>query len=1376
MNTEPMPKCPQCGAALPPDAPAGLCPNCLMALNLRTDTAFSGDAPVAQPPLPPEQIAPHFPQLEILECLGRGGMGVVYRARQKTLNRFVALKLLAPERVNDPKFAGRFAREAQALAALNHPNIVTIHDFGQAGGFYFLLMEFVDGMNLRQLLQMQKFTPEEALAIVPPLCDALQFAHEHGIVHRDIKPENILLDKSGRVKVADFGIAKMLANGDPGDSQAAPGEATRGAVGTRGYSAPEQETSPQRVDSRADIYSLGVVFYEMLTGELPGKNIEPPSHKVHIDVRLDEVVLRALEKKPELRYQQASALKTEVETIAQTAPIPGPASNLDAFAAAAQTRDYQLNIGHCLGRGWNLVAHNFWEIVGVATLIGLLQHAADSTLIGIVVGGPLSGGLWLFFLKKIRGEQANVGTAFSGFVVALAPLFLGGLVTFLLILAGLICLVLPGIYFAVAWAFTLMLIADKGLDFWPAMGLSRKVISKHWWKFLGFFVVLGLIELAGYLMFLVGIFIAAPIALAALAYAYEDVFAPAAAAANFPATVPATATVRPASGAGTAIGIAAGAAAVVLTAFLGLVLIAFLGVLAAIATPNFVKARQHALALREQQHAFTLQDQQRAIAEQEQEVKERGDANSWNGLGWAQFSAGKSAAAEASFQKAVSIEPNHPGALNGLGQIYLSQRKYDEAEKYLLQAAPNAPAAAFGLARLYLLEGKFEQAEKWAQDLVDSGQGDETAKKMLEAAKAKKLSDGLRMLIEPPSAAQGSRVLATTDSGNSNSNAIALPAAAGGSSMVDPATGLPVGASTSARTEIPNSASTNTNAAGNSVSAESWSPTLAPGEKPDLQKVLNSAKSLTDEGSYAEALQHYLWYFEHSRNDPGQKGVRLSFALSDWIELGRRYPKARQALIEIRDADARQFSDGGGYQDLFQEVSGINQYLNEGAATVALFKAIEQHDPQLAKQCYPFVQDRLVQKGEYDKCLGYLGDPQAAFDQIRTSRERIKNWEDQQASRREQEKQRFQAMAKTNPAFAHIPVLPEPPPFAENNFVGQTRQLIEILVGAGWPADAARIQAEAVAVLDDARLKSAVRDAEEKIRSRKSSAEAETGDAATLAEQPPVVVETFPMSGARDVPPGETEIRVRFSKPMSGGSWSWSSAWENSTPESLEKPSYESDHKTCVWKVKLEPGKTYGYWLNSEKFTNFKDTNGLPAVPYLLVFSTKGSPRQSNAGQSFLAEQIQLANAGNYWAKFQLWQGFSQGEVPVFDSHGHRIGKNEVTKDPAAADKWLSELVKGAYLAKFEPVNGFNPRTPQEMFNKFNEHDSHLRPGADSLGGASFFRTTKQGGKLIGSFLTATPDEFKAALEQNPDLKLISIEPVTPEIFLAHEASQPESL
>ena len=315
MNTSSEPTCPRCHAVLPTDAPAGLCPRCVMALNFTRDTATDGAPP--QPPPLPEELAPHFPQLEILDYLGRGGMGVVYKARQKSLGRMVALKLLAPERVADAMFGQRFTHEAQALAALNHPSIVAIYDFGQipAGAdsqlpLFYLLMEFVDGVNLRQAMKAGRFTPEQALAIVPPVCEALQYAHEHGIVHRDIKPENLLLDKEGRVKIADFGIAKMLqAEGaDVGLAESQP-------AGTPQYMAPEQKAH-RATDHRADIYSLGVVLYELLTGELPADKIQPPSRKVQIDVRLDEIVLRALETTPELRYQTAGEFRTQVETVA----------------------------------------------------------------------------------------------------------------------------------------------------------------------------------------------------------------------------------------------------------------------------------------------------------------------------------------------------------------------------------------------------------------------------------------------------------------------------------------------------------------------------------------------------------------------------------------------------------------------------------------------------------------------------------------------------------------------------------------------------------------------------------------------------------------------------------------------------------------------------------------------------------------------------------------------------------------------------------------------------------------------------------------------------------------------------------------------------
>ncbi len=274
-------------------------------------------------------------------------MGVVYRARQKSLDRSVALKLLAPERGQDPAFAERFQREAQALARLSHPGIVTIHDFGQAGGFYFLLMEFVDGVNLRQLLQSRKLSPEEALAIVPTLCEALQYAHERGIVHRDIKPENLLLDRDGRVKIADFGIAKLIEGAgesavQEGEMIAAcapnrpqgPGGDSFPAAGTPGYMAPEQKNAPRTVDRRADIYSLGVVFYEMLTGERPTAVIEPPSRRVAVDVRIDQIVLRALEKTPELRWQTAADLQSQLATLTENAPPMLPVADASARPGA----------------------------------------------------------------------------------------------------------------------------------------------------------------------------------------------------------------------------------------------------------------------------------------------------------------------------------------------------------------------------------------------------------------------------------------------------------------------------------------------------------------------------------------------------------------------------------------------------------------------------------------------------------------------------------------------------------------------------------------------------------------------------------------------------------------------------------------------------------------------------------------------------------------------------------------------------------------------------------------------------------------------------------------------------------------------------------
>jgi serine/threonine protein kinase len=317
-------RCPQCDTQFVSAESGTPCPACLIKIGLASwgirslgnplpdgENGGSSGAWIVEADPTAEELAGKFPQLEILELVGRGGMGSVFKARQKSLQRTVALKIIRPEINAKPGFAERFVREARALAQLNHPNIVTVHDFGQVNGLYYLVMEYIDGVNLRQMLLNRQLAPRQALEVVPAVCDALQFAHDHGIVHRDIKPENILVDRDGRVKIADFGLAKLLNR----ESTATNLTGTNHVMGTMNYMAPEQFERPAEVDHRADIYSLGVVIYEMLTGELPMGRFALPSQKVQLDVRLDEVVLHTLEKEPALRYQRVTELKTDVQSI-----------------------------------------------------------------------------------------------------------------------------------------------------------------------------------------------------------------------------------------------------------------------------------------------------------------------------------------------------------------------------------------------------------------------------------------------------------------------------------------------------------------------------------------------------------------------------------------------------------------------------------------------------------------------------------------------------------------------------------------------------------------------------------------------------------------------------------------------------------------------------------------------------------------------------------------------------------------------------------------------------------------------------------------------------------------------------------------------------
>ncbi len=306
--------CTTCGGELLTSSGQTFCPACLLQQGMKSST-YGGNGPrVAWKPPEIERLSAAFPQLEIQQLLGVGGMGAVFKVRQKELDRIAALKVLPGEMAADAGFTERFLREARLLASLSHPHIVTVYEFGQRDSIYFLLMEFIDGVTLRQALRaepIKKLGSKETLAIVGQLCDALQFAHDEGVVHRDIKPENILIDKRGRVKIADFGLARLL-----GQSPTMPTlTGTHQLMGTPAYMAPEQIEGLPGIDHRADIYSMGVVFYELLTGELPLGRFSPPSERAETDVRLDEVVLRTLAREPDRRYQQASQVKTDVEAL-----------------------------------------------------------------------------------------------------------------------------------------------------------------------------------------------------------------------------------------------------------------------------------------------------------------------------------------------------------------------------------------------------------------------------------------------------------------------------------------------------------------------------------------------------------------------------------------------------------------------------------------------------------------------------------------------------------------------------------------------------------------------------------------------------------------------------------------------------------------------------------------------------------------------------------------------------------------------------------------------------------------------------------------------------------------------------------------------------
>ena len=292
-------------------------------------TGFDDDEPTGAP------VGPRVPGYELVELLGKGGMGEVWRARQTSLGRLVAVKLLPPRFAKDPEFVARFDKEAQALASLSHPGVVQIIDRGQAGDHYFFAMELVPGINLREMMSSGRLAVRDAVRIGIQIARAIDYAHEMKVVHRDLKPENILVDARGHVKIADFGLAGMKGN-----ERDIALTATAVAMGTVNYMAPEQRRDAKNVDHRADLYSLGVLLYEMFTGEVPLGRFKLPSQKVPgLDVRVDEIVGGLLETEPEARPARANLVAEVLEQVLPGSGAPAPASSLTpAPQLSAQSR------------------------------------------------------------------------------------------------------------------------------------------------------------------------------------------------------------------------------------------------------------------------------------------------------------------------------------------------------------------------------------------------------------------------------------------------------------------------------------------------------------------------------------------------------------------------------------------------------------------------------------------------------------------------------------------------------------------------------------------------------------------------------------------------------------------------------------------------------------------------------------------------------------------------------------------------------------------------------------------------------------------------------------------------------------------------------
>ena len=257
-------------------------------------------------PLTKEELQDYFPQYEILTFIAAGGMGTVYLANQKSIDRKVAIKVLPRELSANEEFSKQFRSEAKVMARVNHPNVVSLFDFGEVEGMLFIVMEFVDGKSLHHSANGAAIAPAIALEITIGLLEGIHHAHEAGILHRDIKPGNILLDSKVQPKIGDFGLARPVEESEAG----------KVIYGTPGYTAPEVVRNPDTIDERSDIFSIGIILYELLVGKLPDKdNYKAPSKLQPVPKVFDRIVQQAIAPNPDLRYPNTSAFLKELKAI-----------------------------------------------------------------------------------------------------------------------------------------------------------------------------------------------------------------------------------------------------------------------------------------------------------------------------------------------------------------------------------------------------------------------------------------------------------------------------------------------------------------------------------------------------------------------------------------------------------------------------------------------------------------------------------------------------------------------------------------------------------------------------------------------------------------------------------------------------------------------------------------------------------------------------------------------------------------------------------------------------------------------------------------------------------------------------------------------------